>query len=48
MSNEPEPPARSELRAAPPFLTWTGLYCLVAGVLLAEILLFTALTLVYR
>jgi hypothetical protein len=48
MPNEPEPSARSELRAAPPFLTWTALYCLVAGVLFAEILLFTALTLVYR
>jgi hypothetical protein len=48
MPNEPELPARDELQAAPPFLTWTGLYCVVAGVLLAEILLFTALTLVYR
>jgi hypothetical protein len=39
---------RSELQAAPPFLTWTGLYCLVAGVLVAEILFFAALTFVYR
>ena len=48
MPNDPEPSARSELRATPPFLTWTALYCLVAGALLAEILLFTAVTLVYR
>ena len=40
--------ARSELHAAPPFLTWTGLYCLVAGILLAEIVLFATLTFVYR
>jgi len=47
MANEPEP-ARQELYAAPPFLTWTGLYCMVAGALVAEIVLFTVLTLVYR
>ena len=47
MANEPEP-ARQELYAAPPFLTWTGLYCVVAGALVAEIVLFTVLTLVYR
>jgi hypothetical protein len=41
-------PARSELQAAPPFWTWKGLYCLLAGVLLAEIVLFTVLTFVYR
>jgi hypothetical protein len=47
MANEPEP-ARQELYAAPPFLSWTGLYCVVAGALVAEIVLFTVLTLVYR
>jgi hypothetical protein len=47
MANEPEP-ERQELHAAPPFLTWTGLYALVAGALVAEILLFAVLTLVYR
>jgi hypothetical protein len=47
MASEPEP-ARRELHAAPPFLTWTGLYCLVAVALLAEVLLFIALTLAYR
>jgi hypothetical protein len=45
MGNEPE---RHELHAAPPFLTWTGLYCMVAGALVAEIVLFAVLTLVYR
>ncbi len=45
MANEP---ARRELHTAPPFLTWPGLYGLVAGALLAEIALFIALTLVYR
>jgi hypothetical protein len=47
MASDPDP-ARRELQAAPPFLSWKGLYCLLAGVLLAEILLFTALTFVYR
>jgi hypothetical protein len=47
MANEPAP-ARQELHSAPPFLTWTGLYCLVAGALLAEITLFIAITLAYR
>ena len=45
MASESE---RQELHAAPPFLTWTGLYCVVAGALVAEIVLFTVLTLVYR
>ena len=48
MADEPEPPERRELRAAPPFLSWTGLYGFVAGALLAEIALFIALTLAYR
>jgi hypothetical protein len=48
MPSEPEVSGRSELYAAPPFLTWTRLYCVVAGALLAEILLFTVLTFVYR
>jgi hypothetical protein len=47
MASEPEL-ARRELHAAPPFLTWTGLYWVVAGALLAEIVLFIALTLAYR
>jgi hypothetical protein len=47
MANEPEP-ARHELHATPPFLTWTGLYCVVAGALVVEIVLFSVLTLVYR
>jgi hypothetical protein len=47
MSNEPEP-ARRELHSEPPFLNWTALYALVAGVLVVEIVLFTVLTLVYR
>jgi hypothetical protein len=45
MANEPE---RQELHAAPPFLSWNGLYCVVAGALVVEIVLFTVLTLVYR
>jgi len=48
MPREPEPPARGELRASPPFLSWAGFYCVVAGALLAEIVLFIAITLAYR
>jgi hypothetical protein len=48
MAHEPEPAARGELRAAPPFLSWTSLYCVVAGALLAEIVLLIAITLAYR
>jgi hypothetical protein len=48
MGSEIQPPARRELHSAPPFLTWNGLYTLVAGVLLLEILFFIALTFVYR
>ena len=48
MPREPEPAARGELRATPPFLSWAGFYCVVAGALLAEILLFIAITLAYR
>jgi hypothetical protein len=48
MPHEPEPAARGELRASLPFLSWTGLYCVVAGALLAEIALFIAITLAYR
>jgi hypothetical protein len=48
MPHEPEPAARGELRAAPPFLSWAGFYWVVAGALLAEIALFIAVTLAYR
>jgi hypothetical protein len=48
MDNETQPPAGRELHSAPPFLTWNGLYGLVVGALLLEILFFTALTLAYR
>jgi hypothetical protein len=48
MPHEPELAARGELRAAPPFLSWAGFYCVVAGALLAEIALFIAITLAYR
>ena len=48
MPREPEPPARGELRASPPFLSWAGFYCVLAGALLAEIVLFIAITLAYR
>ncbi len=43
-----EPDARGELRTAPPFLSWAGFYCVLAGALLAEIALFIAITLAYR
>ena len=48
MPREPEPTARGELRATPPFLSWAGFYCVLAGALLAEIALFIAITLAYR
>ena len=48
MPHEPEPAARGELRAAPPFLSRAGFYCVVAGALLVEIVLFIAITLAYR
>jgi hypothetical protein len=39
---------RHELETAPPFLTWTLLYLIVAALLLAELAAFAAITLSYR
>jgi hypothetical protein len=44
----PDEPARRELDAAPPFLSWTGLYVILAVTLAFEIVLFAAITAIYR
>lgn len=44
----PDEPLSRELHAAPPFLSWTALYLIVAGVLLADIVLLSAITLIYQ
>jgi hypothetical protein len=44
----PDEPARRELDAAPPFWTWNILYFVVAVTLAAEVVIFTAITLIYR
>jgi hypothetical protein len=36
------------LHAAPPFLSWTALYLIVAAALFGEIVVFAAITLSYR
>jgi hypothetical protein len=40
-----DPPARAELDAAPPFLSWRAIYLIVLGALAVEVLLGAALTL---
>jgi hypothetical protein len=39
---------RAELRDAPPFLTWRGIYLIVVGALAVEILLGALLSAAYR
>lgn len=48
MPDDPADPARRELDAAPPFLSWRALYLVVAGALLVEIAAFWVITLCYR
>ena len=44
----PDEPQRRELHDEPPFLSWTALYLIVAGALLADVALFAVITLIYR
>lgn len=49
----PLPPAtvdtsRDEMHAAPPFLTWQGIYAIVVGALVVQVALYAALTAAYR
>lgn len=44
----PDEPVRRELDAAPPFLSWNGLYVILAVTLAVEIALFAAITSIYR
>jgi hypothetical protein len=37
-----------ELGDAPPFLSWTGIYLIVLGVLAAQVAVYAALTAIYR
>jgi hypothetical protein len=41
-------PARRELEARPPFLSWTALYVLVAVLLALELAAFALITVAYR
>ena len=40
--------ARAALADAPPFLSWTGIYVIVMGALAGQIILYAALTALYR
>jgi len=42
------PPAHDPLADAPPFLSWTGIYVIVLGALAGQIVLYAALTALYR
>ena len=47
MPDSPPPPGsrvRDEMHAAPPFLTWRGIYLIVLGTLVAEVVACAALT----
>jgi|SoimicMinimDraft_5_1059733.scaffolds.fasta_scaffold232187_1 hypothetical protein len=41
-------PARDEMHAAPPFLTWGAIYGIVLGALALQIAIYAALTAIYR
>jgi hypothetical protein len=43
-----EPPARDELRDAPPFLSWRAIYVIVIAALAANIAFGALLTVLYR
>ena len=43
-----EPPAHDPLADAPPFLSWTGIYVIVLGALAGQVVLYAALTALYR
>ncbi len=43
-----EEPARRELEARPPFLSWPALYVLVAALLALEIAAFALITVAFR
>jgi hypothetical protein len=40
-------PARDEMHAAPPFLTWSAIYGIVLGALALQIAIYAALTAIY-
>jgi hypothetical protein len=44
----PPAPARDEMHAAPPFLSWGAIYAIVLGALAAQVALYAALTAIYR
>ncbi len=44
----PGAPSRRELAEAPPFLSWTALYVLLAALLVLEIAAFAAITVAFR
>jgi hypothetical protein len=53
MSDDPPSPIapeeqRHELRDAPPFLSWRAIYLIVLGALGAQVVLYGALTILYR
>ena len=41
-------PAREEMHAAPPFLSWRAIYAIVLAALVAQVALYAALTAIYR
>jgi len=45
---EPAGDDRAELRDAPPFATWPRIYAVILGALAVEIVVFAAITAVYR
>jgi hypothetical protein len=47
-TDQPAEDPRQEMRDAPPFLTWNGIYLLVVGALAAQIILYGAVTIFYR
>ena len=52
MADDPPPAAgeepRREMRDAPPFLSWRAIYLIVLGALAAQVVLYGALTVLYR
>jgi hypothetical protein len=45
---EPVAGGGDPLADAPPFLSWTGIYLIVLGALAGQVVLYTALTALYR
>ena len=48
MADSAKDPARDEMHAAPPFLTWRGIYLIVLGALAAQVIGFAILTALCR